>query len=245
MGRQSAHALSQLGARVLCVDIDGERAETVAAEVGGVACVADATDGADAARMAVEAEQHLGRVHGVADVVGMARYAPLTSMAEEDWDWNQRMVLRHGFLAVRHLGPLVAAGGGGSMVFVASISGVSSAPFHGAYGAAKAGLISLVRTAAVELKASEVRVNAVTPGNTATPRIAAQQGAAPEELATGSLSAHGSVADIASAIVFFCSDLSRHITGQNLAVDGGDLVKYPHDLGAAALPVGRAIGETS
>jgi NAD(P)-dependent dehydrogenase (short-subunit alcohol dehydrogenase family) len=154
------------------------------------------------------------------------------------------MVVRHAYLAVRHLAPLLVARGGGTMVFVASISGVSSAPFHGAYGSAKAGLISLVKTAAMELKPAEIRVNSVTPGNTATPRIAVNAGRPAEELANGSLSAHGSVADIASAILFFCSDLSRHITGQNLAVDGGDLAKFPHDLGEAPpLPSGRVYGE--
>ena len=244
MGRQTAHALAQQGARVLCVDIDPERAETVADEVGGLAHQADATVAADMAGVAERARADLGRVHGLADVVGMARYSRLVDMPEEDWDWCHTMVVRHAFLSVRHIGPLLVAGGGGTMVFVASISGVSSAPFHGAYGAAKAGLISLVRTAAVELKEAEVRVNAVTPGNTATPRIAAAQGRPAEELATGRLADHGSVTDIASAILFFCSDLSRHITGQNLAVDGGDLAKFPHDLGSAPpLPAGAAMGE--
>ena len=245
MGRQAAHALAQQGANLICVDIDGERAETVAKETGGLALTADATRAADGARVAERAAAELGQVHGLVDVVGMARYGALVDMPEEDWDWCHTMVVRHAYQMVHHVAPLIAAGGGGTMVFVASISGVSSAPFHGAYGAAKAGLISLVRTAAVELKPSEVRVNAVTPGNTATPRIAAAQGRPPEELATGSLATHGAVSDIAGAILFFCSDLSRHITGQNLAVDGGDLVKYPHDLAAPPLPIGAAMGEAT
>ena len=243
MGRQTAHALSQQGAQVLCVDVDGERAAYVAKEIGGVPCVADARRGEDAERIVAQAKQEFGRLHGIADVVGMARYSALIDMPEDDWDWCHDIVLRHAFQMVKHGGRQLALDGGGSIVFVASISGVSSAPFHGAYGAFKAGVISLVRTAAVELMAAEVRVNAVTPGNTATPRISAQQGVSAETLATGSLSAHGATSDIASAILFLSCDLSRHITGQNLAVDGGDLVKYPHDVRAAPLPAGTAMGQ--
>ena len=243
MGRQSAHALAQQGARVLCVDIDPDLAEAVASEVGGVAHVADMRVGDQAEAAVATAVKELGGLHGVANVVGMARYGPLVDMSEEDWDWCHDIVVRHAFHTVKYAGRALAHAGGGSIVLVASISGISSAPFHGAYGAAKAGLISLVRTAAVELKEREVRVNAVAPGNTATPRIVASQGRPASELATGSLSAHGATSDIASAILFLSSDLSRHITGQTLAVDGGDLVKYPHDLKAPPLPPGKAMGD--
>jgi NAD(P)-dependent dehydrogenase (short-subunit alcohol dehydrogenase family) len=243
MGRQTAHALASQGASVLCVDIDKQRAEEVAAEVGGVAMVADACVGEQAAEIVATAEREIGPLYGIADVVGMARYGPLVDMSDEDWDWCHDIVIRHAFLMVKHGGKVLARHGRGSIVLVASISGVSSAPYHGAYGAAKAGLISLVRTAAVELKPHEVRVNAVAPGNTATPRIMASQGRPLEELATGSLSAHGAPSDIAAAILFLSSDLARHVTGQTLAVDGGDLVKYPHDLAAPPLPPGKAMGE--
>jgi 3-oxoacyl-[acyl-carrier protein] reductase len=243
MGRQTAHAFASQGAKVLCVDIDGTLAKEVADEVDGVACVADARVEDEAARIVAEAKQQLGRVDGLADVVGMARYGALVDTPTEDWDWVHDMVVRHAFNLVKHGGRAIAEGGGGSMVFVASISGVSSAPFHGPYGVAKAGLISLVRTAAVELKANEVRVNAVAPGNTATPRAVKSRGQGPEQLATGSLSDYGSTSDIASAILFLSCPLSRHITGQCLAVDGGDLVKYPHDITAPPLPVGKAMGD--
>lgn len=243
MGRQTAHALAQQGARVVCVDVDAQRAEEVAAEVGGVPCVADACDGEQAARIVATAEREVGPLYGIADVVGMARYGPLVDMSEEDWDWCHDLVIRHAFQMVKHGGKVLSKHGRGSIVLVASISGISSAPYHGAYGAAKAGLISLVRTAAVELKPYEVRVNAVAPGNTATPRIIASQGRPLGDLATGSLSAHGAPADIAAAILFLSSDLARHVTGQTLAVDGGDLVKYPHDLAAPPLPPGKAMGD--
>jgi NAD(P)-dependent dehydrogenase (short-subunit alcohol dehydrogenase family) len=245
MGRQSAHALAQQGAKVLCVDIDADRAEAVAAEVNGTPCVADMRVADDAERVVATALRELGGLRGVANVVGMARYGPLVDMSEDDWDWCHDIVVRHAFHTIKHAGRALSAEGGGSIVLVASISGISSAPYHGAYGAAKAGLISLIRTAAVELKASEVRVNAVAPGNTATPRISAALGRPAAELATGSLGAHAATSDIASTILFLSCDLSRHITGQTLAVDGGDLVKYPHDLQAPPLPPGTAMGDAA
>jgi NAD(P)-dependent dehydrogenase (short-subunit alcohol dehydrogenase family) len=245
MGRQSAHALAQQGARVLCVDIDGDRAKAVAAEIDGVACVADMRVGDEAATVVATALREFGRLNGVANVVGMARYGPIVDMSEEDWDWCHDIVLRHAFHTVKHAGKAIAAGGGGSIVLVASISGISSAPYHAAYGAAKAGLVSLVRSAAMELKPSEVRVNGVAPGNTATPRIVTSQGRSAEELSTGSLSTHGATSDIASAILFLSSDLARHVTGQTLAVDGGDLVKFPHEMQAPPLPPGTAMGEAA
>ena len=243
MGRQTAHAFASQGARVLCVDIDEGLAKEVADEVGGVAAVADVRKEDDVAAVVERAEREFGRLNGVADVVGMARYGALVDMPTEDWDWCHDMVVRHAFYLVKHGGRAIAAGGGGSMAFVASISGVSSAPYHGAYGVAKAGLISLVRTAAVELKASQVRVNAVAPGNTATPRAARSRGQGAEVLADGTLGGYGSTSDIASALLFLSCPLSRHITGQTLAVDGGDLVKYPHDVSAPPLPPGKAMGD--
>jgi NAD(P)-dependent dehydrogenase (short-subunit alcohol dehydrogenase family) len=243
MGRQTAHALSSQGARVLCVDIDEGLAKEVAEEVGGVAAVADGRSEEDVARVVAEARAEFGRLNGLCDVVGMARYGALVDMPADDWDWCHDMVVRHAFYLVKHGGRAIAEDGGGSMAFVASISGISSAPYHGAYGVAKAGLISLVRTAAVELKASQVRVNAVAPGNTATPRAARSRGQAADVLVDGTLGGYGSTSDIASALLFLSCPLSRHITGQTLAVDGGDLVKYPHDVSAPPLPPGKAMGE--
>jgi hypothetical protein len=94
MGRQVAHSLSALGGQVYCVDIVGERAEDVAKEIGGQAHVADMRIG-DQVRSVVEgAEAAFGRVHGVVDVIGVARWAALSEMPEEDWDWVHAEVVR-------------------------------------------------------------------------------------------------------------------------------------------------------
>jgi len=241
-GRQTVHALASVGARVLCVDIDRGLAEEVAAEVDGFACAADATNAADVERLLAQAQQQLGRVHGICDIVGMARWAALVDMPDEDWDWNFEMVLRHAFLLTKHGARIIAASGGGCISFVASISGVSSSPFHGGYGAAKAGLLSLVRTAAVELAPANVRVNAVVPGGIATPRLAKALGVDLAEATDGGLRSPARTSDIASALLFLSSDLAHHVTGHALTVDGGDLVQYPYPISEPMESPGQAMG---
>ncbi len=243
IGRQTAHALSSQGARVLCADIDAARAAVVAEEVGGVPWEIDARHATEVQRAVQEAPRQLGDLSGVVDIIGVARWAALVDMDETDWDWCQDMVLRHAFHLVKYAGRALTANGGGTMVFVASISGITSAPFHAAYGAAKAGLLSLVRSAAIELRSAGVRVNAVAPGITATPRAIASRGLTEEDLENGSLETLGRTSDMASAILFLSSGLSRYVTGQSLTVDGGLLTKSP--LGHTRPPVaaGGALGD--
>jgi NAD(P)-dependent dehydrogenase (short-subunit alcohol dehydrogenase family) len=232
IGRQTAHALSGAGARVACVDVEADRAHAVASEVGGVAVVGDATQRADAQRVFDTATEALGGLEGVVDIVGMARFSALTAVDDDEWDWQFDIVLRHAYLAVQLGGRRLAAGSGGVMAFVASASGLTSAPHHAAYGAAKAALMSLVRSAAVELGPAGVRVNAVAPGVVWTPRIAAQRGepGRARNTANTPLRRVALPADIAAALLFLCSDLAAYVTGQTLVVDGGVGAKFPYPM---------------
>jgi len=118
------------------------------------------------------------------------------------------------------------------MVFVASVSGISSAPRHAAYGAAKAALMSWVRSLAVELGPKGIRVNAVAPGVVWTPRISQYLGEKGREGQSRNAPL-GRVAlpeDIASGILFLASDLAGYVTGQTLVVDGGVGVKFPYPM---------------
>jgi NAD(P)-dependent dehydrogenase (short-subunit alcohol dehydrogenase family) len=143
------------------------------------------------------------------------------------------MVLRHAYLTAQLAGRAMIDRGG-VMVFVASVSGLTGAPRHAAYGAAKAGLMSLVRTVAVELGPRRVRANAVAPGAVWTPHVAAllgEEGKA-RNAANAPLRRIASPADIASAVLFLASDLSAYVTGQTLVVDGGVSAKFPYPSGA-------------
>jgi NAD(P)-dependent dehydrogenase (short-subunit alcohol dehydrogenase family) len=232
IGRQSAHALASVGARVACVDLEVDRARQVASEIDGVAVIGDATQRGDATRIFTDATAALGGLDGIVDIVGMARYARLLDVTDEDWDWHFDIVLRHAYLAVQLGGRLLAAGSGGVMAFVASVSGLTSAPQHAAYGAAKAGLMALVRSAAVELGPAGIRVNAVAPGVVWTPRVSAYLGDTGRERneANTPLRRVAQPADIAAALLFLCSDLAAYVSGQTLVVDGAVGAKFPYPM---------------
>jgi NAD(P)-dependent dehydrogenase (short-subunit alcohol dehydrogenase family) len=230
IGRQTTHALSQAGASLLCVDNDERRAAEIAREVGGIACVADIRDREQVERVMSEAIAAFGSLYGVVDIVGASRYSKLVATTDTEWEWTFDMVLRHAFLVAQIGGRALADGGGGVLAFVASISGLTSSPMHAAYGAAKAGLMSLVRSAAVELGPRGVRVNAVAPGGTLTPRMVEML--SPDERAS---MAHlvpsrrlSEPSDIAGGLLFAVSDLAANVTGQVLVVDGGGHIQYPY-----------------
>ncbi|MGA4541740.1 SDR family NAD(P)-dependent oxidoreductase [Uniformispora flossi] len=232
IGRQACHALAQAGARVLAVDLDADLAHDVAAEVDGIAWAGDASSRPDMTALWAEAQSRLGRVHSVVDIIGMSKYQSLMDCTDDDWEWHQKIVLRHAVLALQLGGEHMARHGGGTFTFVASVSGQTGAPMHAAYGAAKAALVSLVRSAAVELGPSGIRVNAVAPGVVWTPRVSAYLG----EAGRASNAANAPVrdvavpADIAGPLLFLSSDLARYVSGQVLTVDGGVSVKFPYPL---------------
>ncbi|HEX9237088.1 MAG TPA: SDR family oxidoreductase [Actinomycetota bacterium] len=232
IGRQTSHALASVGARVFCIDNVDDLAKGIAEEVGGVPFVADARDRAEVEGAVAEAESALGRVDGLVDIVGMARYMDILSTSDEDWTWTFDMVLRHAFLFSQATGARMAKTGGGSMTFVASVSGITSAPRHAAYGAAKAGLMSWVRSLAVELGPKGVRANAVAPGVVWTPRVSGYLGEKGRKLQADNapLGRVAETSDVAAAILFLASDLAGYVTGQTLVVDGGVSAKFPYPM---------------
>jgi NAD(P)-dependent dehydrogenase (short-subunit alcohol dehydrogenase family) len=230
IGRQTAHALASVGARLVCVDRDGDLAHDVADEVGGTPWVGDATRRAEMERLFSEGPAVLGGLDGIVDIIGMSHYASLLDVDDEEWAWHQDMCIRHVFLALQLGGRVLRDGVGGTMAFVASVSGLTSAPNHAPYGAAKAGLIALVRSAAEELGPLGIRANCVAPGVVWTPRIASLLGDAGRErnAANAPLRRVALPADIAAALLFLSCDMSSYMNGQVLVVDGGVGVKFPY-----------------
>ena len=155
----------------------------------------------------------------------MARYADLVDMSDDDWNWHFDIVLRHAYLAMQ-LGGRVMRGDGGAMVFVASVSGITSAPRHAAYGAAKAGLMALVRSGAVELGPLGIRVNAVAPGIIRTDIHAAAGDPGRLERVAGSvpMGRAGDPDEVAAAVAWLMSDACPYATGATLRVAGGPVL---------------------
>jgi NAD(P)-dependent dehydrogenase (short-subunit alcohol dehydrogenase family) len=225
IGRQVAHALTQAGAAaIVTVDIDAERAADIAEEIGiGVAWSGDVTKRAEVQRLAAFTAERFDRLDGFVDIIGVSGWSDILDISDEMWDSQFDLGLRHAFLASQELGRLLVDGGGGTMVFVASVSGLTGAPMHAAYGAAKAALISWVQSLAVELGPRRVRANAVAPGSILTPR--SRQNMSDERIEqTGRMTPLGTIgqpSDIAGAVLFFTTDQSSHVTGRTLVVDGG------------------------
>jgi NAD(P)-dependent dehydrogenase (short-subunit alcohol dehydrogenase family) len=235
MGRQAAHALVQNGARIVCVDVEAERAEDIARECGNdsIAWVGDVTDRASVKRLFADVGDAFGgKLDGFIDIVGMAQYSDIVEISDELWDWHFDMNLRQAWLAIQYAAPLLEANGRGEMTFVASASGLTGAPRHAAYGAAKAGLMALVRSAAVELGPKGIRVNAVAPGLVWTPRISqfvGEEGKA-RNVANAPLRRVATPFNLASVLLFLTSDMADYVTGQVISVDGGVSAKFPYPM---------------
>lgn len=231
IGYQTSRALASVGATVVCVDRDPERAEKVAAEIDGVAWTGDITNNEAMASLFELVAERFGRLDGVVDIVGLSMYKDLVDLTDDDWLWHHDIVLRHAYLALRYAGQFwQRTGTGGAISFVASVAGLTSSPHQSAYGATKAALMSLVRSAAVELGPLGVRVNAVAPGVVRTPR----QQANPkwtDELVNANvdntpLRKLAFPSDIASVLLFLNSALAGHVTGQSIVVDGGNSIVF-------------------
>jgi NAD(P)-dependent dehydrogenase (short-subunit alcohol dehydrogenase family) len=228
-GRRSALTLASAGAAVACIDIDAERCNRIVQEVTALGAtaipvVADMTNPQQVARALDEAVDGLGGLDVCVDIIGKATWDSADRMSVADWHWTIENNLTHVFLLFQEAGRrLIAQGSGGSMVALASVDAIAAAGFHSAYGAAKAGVISLVKTFADEFGRYGIRVNAVAPGNVGSGNDDQPEG----EYAVNGINplAAPRAQDVANAILFLSSGLAERITGQTLVVDGGATIK--------------------
>lgn len=231
IGLQTSRALAANGAKVVCVDRDEARAKAVADEVGGIAWTGDITDRESMAALFDFVGEECGRLDGVVDIVGLAMYRDMVDLGDDDWVWHLDIVVKHAYLALTYASRYwERTGTGGCVSFVASVAGMASAPKTSAYGAMKAALMSLVRTAAVELGPLGIRVNAAAPGLVRTPRQQANPRWTDELVAANvamtPLRKAAYPSDIASVLLFLSSPLAGHVTGQTITVDGGQSVVF-------------------
>jgi 2-deoxy-D-gluconate 3-dehydrogenase len=228
MGESSARLLAQAGCDVAIVDVLADRAERVAGVVRDLgrksaAIEADVLTDQGAVHAVAEAEKQLGAIDVLVTIVGQALFTPILDLSPEDWDFDQRRNLRYFYVVGREVArSMVARGTGGSMVCISSTDGIQGAPFHAAYGAAKAGLMQLVKTMAVEWAERGIRVNCIAPGSISTPRLPdteAHRAAMKASLVP--MERSGTTDDIGKAVLFLASDMSAYTTGHTLMVDGG------------------------
>ncbi len=216
IGQAVVELFGHAGAEVLSVDRPG-----VPPPPGVVHMPCDLADPLAIAALGNDLPQEL---HAVVHCAGIARDGMLWKLPVEHWDEVLRVNLDSAFHLLRAVLPALRRAGSGSVVLVASINGERGKFGQCNYAASKAGLIALGRSAAREFGAFKIRVNSIAPGWIDTPMTAdlpaALRQRALDETALGRL---GTPADVAAAALFLCSDLSTHVTGQVLRVDGGQL----------------------
>lgn len=198
-----------------------------------VPVAADASTDEGIATVLAAARRADGRLYGLVNIAGGAApqtWMPATRVSRADW----RALFTANLETMFFMSQAVAAelkslGLPGSIVSLSSISGMNTAPFHIAYGTAKAAIVAATRTMAVELALDDIRVNAIAPGVTETAASRTFVDADPErDRAAIAMGRRGRPEEQASAVMFLLSDMSSYITGQTLLVDGGLDLKWSH-----------------
>lgn len=230
LGRAVAEAYASEGAKVVVSDIDAQSAESVAGGIDGAS--AQGCDVCDEANVKALVEAAVGE-HGRLDIMvpnaGVATTAPLTEMTFEEWRSVLSVNLDGVFLCIHHAAPAIIASGGGSIVNMCSITAQAGCPLIGHYAAAKAAVMSLTQTAAVELRDHGVRVNAILPGFISTDLVKDRKKEFEEKLGLPDFDAviaqkqgrYGTPEEVARMAVFVASERSRFSNGTAFVLDGG------------------------
>jgi 3-oxoacyl-[acyl-carrier protein] reductase len=224
IGLEIARTLTAHGAKVVLADLDGDRVEAAAAEVGsgaiGLAC--DVTNEADVESLVGAAVERLGGLDVFVNNAGITRDASLRKMTVDDFDAVITVHLRGTWLGVRAASAVMREAKSGSIVNISSMSGKVGNPGQTNYSAAKAGIVGMTKAAAKELAHHGVRVNALQPGLIRTPMTAAmtEEAFAATE-ATIPMRRAGEPEEIANVVAFLASDLASYMTGTVLEVAGG------------------------
>ena len=227
IGAAIARLFAAEGARLVLADLRSGPAGEVADEItagGGEAVFvqADVTSDSDCKRMVDAAIERYGALDVLVNNAGIAGKGTVTEVTEEFWDRVMAVNLKSIFLASRHAVPHMERAGGGSIVCIASVAGMTGEMGQVAYNTSKHGVIGLVRCMAYDHAAAGIRVNAVCPGAIDTPLLSPLT----EERLTRLEGLHmmrrlGRPEEIARAVLYLASDESSFTTGAAHVVDGG------------------------
>ena len=229
IGRGVCLAYAREGADVVVVDINRQGAEETvtgveAAGRRGLAVQTDVSAPDQVNAMVAAALDAFGRIDVLFNGAGILYPTSLLDTTVEQWDRTLAVNLRGNFLCLQAVARVMVGQGRGKIINITSILGIQARAKRGAYGASKAGIILLTKTAAVELGPQGVYVNAIAPGSIETPFVQSAP-AAPDvlqrKLAAIPLRRRGEPEDLTGPAIFLASDESDYVTGMIMTVDGG------------------------
>ncbi|HVW31901.1 MAG TPA: 3-oxoacyl-ACP reductase family protein [Acidimicrobiia bacterium] len=226
IGAAMAERLAAEGARVAVTDLDGDSAEATAKALNGAAGFRlDITDAGEVSARIAEITATLGPIDALVNNAGWDKLSPFLETDEDLWDRLVDINLRGPIRMVKAVLPGMVERRSGRIVNIASDAGRVGSTGEAVYSACKAGIIGFTKTVAREVARSNITVNAVCPGPTATPLLESMVGEHEkliEALKRGiPLGRLGEPEDVAPAVAFLVSDDAGFITGQTLSVSGG------------------------
>jgi len=223
IGAAIARRLAADGARVAVLDRRFDAANVIADEVGGVAIVADVRDSEAVQAAVAQAASATGGLRIAVNNAGIGALKTLESYSDREWARLMGVNLTGAFHVIRAVAPHLRESGGGAIVNISSLSASLPTRGEGPYSIAKAGLLALTKSAALEL-APFIRVNSVSPGFVETPLTAGLfdlEGVRAGLESRTPLGRIGQPDEVASVVAFLCSDAAAYVTGHDLVVDGG------------------------
>ncbi|MEO6310514.1 MAG: SDR family oxidoreductase [Leifsonia sp.] len=235
IGRATALAFAAEGAKVAVVDLRADAAEAVVEEIraaGGtaVAIAADVSNEEDIQRIIATTVSEFGGVNVVFNNAGIIRRTTAVETTAEDWDRVFGVNVKSIFLMSKHVVPIMAANGGGSIVNTGSGWGLKGGGKAISYCASKGAVVNMTRALAIDHGPQGIRVNSVNPGDVNTGmlleearQLSQDANAFLAESADRPLGRMGQPSEIAAAVVWLASDDSSYVTGAALVVDGGGI----------------------
>ena len=235
IGREIATRLAEMGAAVAVLDKNADTARETAGNIARLGSRAvfvscDVTSEANCASAVEQIIEAFGRIDILCNNAGTVIRKDTLALEEGEWDAVLAVTLKSVYLLSRQVIPHMVRTGGGAIVNTGSGWSLKGGPKAVAYCAAKGGVLNLTRAMAIDHGKQNIRVNCVCPGDIDTPMLAGecrQLGEQPEEFmkeaANRPLARIGSPADVADAVLFLVSDMSKWITGASLVVDGGGI----------------------
>lgn len=231
IGKAVALGMAEAGAKVVVASRTTADIEATCAEIaknGGqaIAITADVRLSEQIANMRDTAIKKYGKIDTLVNNAGGTFFSSMTNMSENGWDAVFRENIKSIFLCTKAVSQIMIKQKSGTIINLASRAGINAYPENPAYGAAKAGIMHLTKSAAIEFAPHKIRVNCIAPGEIATAGVKTAGGG--NFLDIGNqipLGRMGEPEEIVGGVIFLASDASSYVTGQTIVIDGGESIK--------------------